>query len=46
MEFEGTVFKVLPVVKGTGAKGEWKKQEVVFELTGEFSRKVCVGFWG
>lgn len=46
MEFEGTVYKVLPQVKGTGAKGEWKKQEVVFELTGEFSRKVCVGFWG
>ena len=22
------------------------KQEVVFELPGEFNRKICVGFWG
>lgn len=46
MEFEGTVLKVLPVVKGTSQRGEWIKQEVVFELPGEFNRKLCVGFWG
>lgn len=46
MEFEGTVWNVLPLVKGTSARGEWMKQEVVFELPGEFNRKVCVGFWG
>ena len=46
MEFEGTVYKVLPVVKGTSQRGEWMKQEVVFELPGEFNRKICVGFWG
>ena len=31
MEFEGTVWRVLPLVKGTSARGEWMKQEVVFE---------------
>ena len=46
MEFEGTVWRVLPLVKGTSARGEWMKQEVVFELPGEFNRKLCVGFWG
>lgn len=46
MEFEGTVYRVLPVVKGTSQRGEWIKQEVVFELPGEFNRKICVGFWG
>ena len=46
MEFEGTVYKVLPLVKGTSQRGEWMKQEVVFELPGEFNRKICVGFWG
>lgn len=46
MEFEGTVIGVLPVVKGTSQRGEWSKQEVVFELPGEFNRKICVGFWG
>ena len=46
MEFEGIVYKVLPVVKGTSQRGEWVKQEVVFELPGEFNRKLRVGFWG
>ena len=46
MEFEGIVYKVLPAVKGTSQRGEWVKQEVVFELPGEFNRKICVGFWG
>lgn len=46
MEFEGIVFRILPIVRGTSQRGEWQKQEVVFELPGEFSRKVCVGFWG
>ncbi len=46
MEFKGLVFKVLPVVKGQGARGEWVKQEVVFEQPDEFNRKLVVGFWG
>lgn len=46
MEIEGIVYKVLPAVKGQGTKGEWTKQEVVFELPGEFNRKICIGFWG
>jgi hypothetical protein len=46
MEFEGTVVNLLPQVKGTSARGEWVKQEVIFEQTGEFGRKLCVSFWG
>ncbi len=46
MEFEGIVYRVLPVQKGTSARGEWKKQEVVFEMPNEFSRKICVTFFG
>lgn len=45
MEFEGVVYKILPATGGTSARGEWKKQEVIFELPGEFSRKVCVIFF-
>ena len=46
MDFEGVVYRVLPQVKGQSARGEWVKQEVVLELPGEFSRKVCISFWG
>ncbi|MEG1607008.1 MAG: DUF3127 domain-containing protein [Mucinivorans sp.] len=45
MEFDVTVYLVLPEVTGEGARGQWKKQEVVFNLPGEFNRKLCVGFW-
>lgn len=45
MEFEGVVFKILPPTSGTSARGEWKRQEVVFELPQEFSRKICVTFF-
>ena len=31
MEFTGRIFKVLPVQSGTGKRGEWRKQEVIFE---------------
>ena len=45
MEFEGIVYKQLPVTKGVSARGEWQRQDIVFELPSEFSRKVCVTFF-
>lgn len=45
MDFEVTVNMLLPLVTGQSARGEWKKQEVIFDLPGEFNRKLCVGFW-
>ena len=45
MEFEGVVYKIMPPVSGTSARGEWQRQEVIFDLPSEFSRKVCVIFF-
>ena len=45
MEFEGVVYKILPLTQGTSARGEWQRQDVVFELPSEFSRKICVTFF-
>ena len=45
MEFEGVVYKIMPVTRGTSARGEWQRQEVIFELPQEFSRKICVIFF-
>ena len=46
MEFVGVVYRILPTQSGTSARGQWQKQEVVFEMPDEFSRKVCVTFFG
>jgi len=46
MEFEGTVYKIMPVTKGTSARGEWQRQDVVFEMQdGAYTRKICVTFF-
>lgn len=45
MEFEGVVIKKLPVSKGTSARGEWQRQDIIFEMPSEFSRKICVTFF-
>lgn len=45
MEFEGVVYKIMPPTKGTSARGDWQRQEVIFEMPSEFSRKVCVTFF-
>ncbi len=46
MEIEAVVFKVLEPIRGTSAKGEWVRQEVIFDQPSEFNRKVCISFWG
>ncbi|MFI3286885.1 MAG: DUF3127 domain-containing protein [Rikenellaceae bacterium] len=46
MDFEAIVHLVLPAVTGEGARGQWTKQEVIFEVANnEYGRKICVGFW-
>ncbi|MEG1623068.1 MAG: DUF3127 domain-containing protein [Alistipes sp.] len=45
MEFEGKVVQILPVTRGTSSRGEWQRQDVIFEIQQEFSRKVCVTFF-
>ena len=46
MEFVGVVCRIMPQQSGTSARGQWQKQEVIFEQPDEFSRKVCVTFFG
>ena len=45
MEFEGIVYRILPPTSGTSARGNWVRQDVVFEMPQEFSRKICVTFF-
>ncbi len=46
MEFQGTVIKIMPETKGVSQRGEWQRQEVIFEvMDGQYSRKVAVTFF-
>jgi len=46
MELKGKVIQLLPLQKGMGKKGEWRKQEFIVEVPGQFPKKVCVSCWG
>lgn len=45
MEIKAKLLSKLPEVKGTSSKGEWKKQDCIFETTEQFPKKVCISFW-
>ena len=45
MEFEGKVLQIFPLQSGTSARGPWQRQDVLFEMPQEFSRKLCVKFF-
>ena len=47
MEFEGIVYRIMPVTKGTSARGDWQRQDVIFDYSdgGNFTRKMCVTFF-
>ena len=47
MEFEGILVQKLPETSGTSARGEWFRQDVVFEMVSQspYPRKVCVKFF-
>lgn len=48
LEIEGVVHSVLAPTQGVSARGAaWKKQDVIIEtIEGEYSRKICVTFFG
>ncbi len=46
MEFQGTLIKKLEARTGTSARGEWHRQDVIFEMMdGAYARKVAVSFF-
>lgn len=47
MEFEGIVFKKLTATSGTSQRGEWHRQDVIFEIVSQspYPRKACVTFF-
>jgi hypothetical protein len=46
MELTGKIIQVLPEKSGTSARGEWRKQEYVIEIPGDYPKKVCFMAWG
>jgi len=45
MEITGKIITVFPEQKGTSAKGEWKKQEFLFETQAQYPKKIIMANW-
>jgi hypothetical protein len=46
MELTGKIIQVLPEKSGTSARGEWRKQDYIIEIPGDYPKKVCFMVWG
>lgn len=46
LELKAKVVLVNPEIQGQGRNGVWRKQEVIVETGGQYSKKVCLSIWG
>lgn len=46
MQITAKLIQLLPVHSGTGKNGVWKKQDIVVETDGQYSKKICISIWG
>jgi len=46
MQLTAKLVQLLPLQKGTGKNGEWKKQDIIVETDGQYPKKVCISIWG
>lgn len=46
MELTAKLIQVLPLQTGAGKNGQWKKQDIIVETSGQYPKKVCVSIWG
>jgi uncharacterized protein DUF3127 len=46
LKITGTVIDILDPQSGTSQRGEWRKQEFILEVPGEYPRQICMVQWG
>jgi hypothetical protein len=46
MQITAKLLQLLPLQTGTGANGEWKRQDIILETEGQYPKKVCISIWG
>ncbi|MCH5691076.1 DUF3127 domain-containing protein [Niabella sp. W65] len=46
MDLTAKLVQILPLQKGQGKNGEWKKQDIIVETGGQYPKKVCISIWG
>lgn len=42
MQLTAKLTQLLPLQSGTGKNGEWKKQDIIVETQGQYTKKICI----
>jgi len=46
MERTGKIVQVLPEKSGTSVRGNWRKQEYIIKIPGDYPKTLCFMVWG
>jgi len=46
MNIIGKITELLPLQTGISKNGQWRKQDIIVETSGQYPKKVCVSIWG
>ena len=46
MNIQAKLVQLLPIQTGMGKNGQWRKQDIIVETTGQYPKKICISIWG
>lgn len=46
MQITAKLIQTLPLQTGQGKNGDWKKQDIIVETKGQYTKKICISLWG
>jgi hypothetical protein len=46
MNIIGKVTDLLPLQTGISKNGQWRKQDIIIETSGQYPKKICISIWG
>jgi hypothetical protein len=46
MNIKAKLVQLLPLQTGMGKNGQWRKQDIIVETTGQYPKKICISIWG
>ena len=46
MEITGKIINLLSLQTGISKNGQWRKQDIIVETSGQYPKKVCISIWG
>lgn len=46
MQITAKLSQLIALQTGSGKNGQWKKQDIIVETSGDYPKKICVTIWG